>query len=209
MVSSSTPTALVSKFLSFTNKWSLYLLLFVWPFGHFLKFGPIFFLDIFAFLVFLTFFANQENRNSKKPFLLKSLYVYWFVLLVSIFVNFKQQALVSLSDNFLYYLRAFSYPFIALSYHKQSSGDLKKVSIFSVFLFILFSLGQYLLLPDLRLYKNLGFDDHYYRLAGTLLDPNFTGAIFASLSIFFILKKDYFLSLIGLISISLTFSRAW
>lgn len=208
MANSSTPTVLVSRFLNFSNKWFLYTLLLIWPFGHFLKIGPIFLLDIFAFLVFLTYFADHNHRIGPKPLLTKLLYFYWFTLLASIFVNFRQQAIMNLSDNFLYYLRAFSYPFIALSYQKQYTNDLKKITLFSVLLFCFFSLSQYLILPDLRIFKNLGFDDHYYRLAGTLLDPNFAGAIFAILSIYFILKKRYFLLVLGLVSLSLTFSRA-
>ena len=67
---------------------------------------------------------------------------------------------------------------------------------------------QYAFLPDLRIYKNLGFDDHYYRLAGPLLDPNYYGAILASLSLFFLAQKNYLIVIINLLCLSLTFSRA-
>lgn len=36
---------------------------------------------------------------------------------------------------------------------------------------------QYFFIPDLRFLVYAGFDDHYYRLAGTLLDPSFLGLI--------------------------------
>lgn len=36
---------------------------------------------------------------------------------------------------------------------------------------------QYIFLPDTRFLIALGWDDHYYRLLSTLLDPNFTGMI--------------------------------
>lgn len=43
---------------------------------------------------------------------------------------------------------------------------------------VAFGLCQYLLIPDTRFLAILGWDDHYYRLIGTLFDPNFTGMIF-------------------------------
>ncbi|OGD83166.1 hypothetical protein A2572_02785 [Candidatus Collierbacteria bacterium RIFOXYD1_FULL_40_9] len=110
--------------------------------------------------------------------------------------------------NFLYFLRALVYPFLAFSFSTHWSADLKKASFFSILLFLCFGIVQYLILPDLRLYKNLGFDDHYYRLAGTLLDPNFTGAILATFIIFFLTTKKYLLSIVFLTCLTLTFSRA-
>jgi hypothetical protein len=40
-----------------------------------------------------------------------------------------------------------------------------------------FGLLQYVFLPDTRFLFFLGWDDHYYRLISTLLDPGFTGLI--------------------------------
>lgn len=36
---------------------------------------------------------------------------------------------------------------------------------------------QYLFLPDVRFLHTFGWDDHYYRLIGPLLDPNFAGLL--------------------------------
>lgn len=36
---------------------------------------------------------------------------------------------------------------------------------------------QYLLIPDTRFLGMIGWDNHYYRLIGTLLDPGFTGMV--------------------------------
>lgn len=43
--------------------------------------------------------------------------------------------------------------------------------------FAALGLFQYLLFPDMTQFKWLGWDDHAYRLVGTLLDPGFTGII--------------------------------
>lgn len=44
-------------------------------------------------------------------------------------------------------------------------------------LYVWFGIVQYALLPDTTFLFALGWDDHYYRLISTLLDPNFTGMI--------------------------------
>lgn len=38
-------------------------------------------------------------------------------------------------------------------------------------------IGQYFFASDLRTLKTIGWDDHYFRLVGTLLDPAFTGIL--------------------------------
>ncbi len=47
----------------------------------------------------------------------------------------------------------------------------------SIFLLTLFGWLQYLIFPDLTRMDYFGWDDHFYRLTGTLLDPNFFGAL--------------------------------
>jgi hypothetical protein len=108
---------------------------------------------------------------------------------------------------------------------------LKTCFIASGLLVLLFGFLQYLLLPDVRFLSILGWDDHYYRLLSTQLDPNFTGLLltitlfwFWSLPISFwqwlihdLDKKDLqrvrkitlvFISGLLLVAISLTFSRS-
>lgn len=76
-----------------------------------------------------------------------------------------------------------------------------------------FGLVQYLLVPDLTQLKWLGWDDHYYRLTGTILDPGFMG-ILLILTFFLALSSKLqnsvkFLALgLPLVSLALTYSRA-
>src|SRR3989344_3034990 len=42
---------------------------------------------------------------------------------------------------------------------------------------VLGGIGQYLLFPDTRELKWLGWDDHYYRAIGSIFDPNFLGVL--------------------------------
>ena len=208
MALSSTLTVSVSKFLNLVNKWSLYLAILVWPFGHLLKFSSLYLLDIVCFLVFITFVLGDNFNKYKTNLLFKSLNVFWFSLIVSILYAMWQQEPLAPTTNFFYYMRVLAYPFLAFSYFVHKSDDLKKISILSVIIFVALALLQYLLLPDLRIFKNLGFDDHYYRLAGTLLDPNFAGAILATVAIFLLVSKKYSASLVLIFSLALTFSRA-
>ncbi len=75
---------------------------------------------------------------------------------------------------------------------------------------------QYLLLPDIRFLWIFGWDDHFYRLAGTLFDPAFTGMVLVLCSAYILyskfpkpLKFSKWLILFGLAAaILLTYSRS-
>ncbi|MCA9340728.1 MAG: O-antigen ligase family protein [Candidatus Saccharibacteria bacterium] len=43
--------------------------------------------------------------------------------------------------------------------------------------FAIIALGMYLFIPDMRVFKAIGWDDHYFRAVGPLLDPNFAAAV--------------------------------
>lgn len=74
---------------------------------------------------------------------------------------------------------------------------------------------QYAFLPDTRFLQTLGWDDHYYRLLGTFLDPNFAGmalvlTLLATISLHRHMPKSWLISLLILlvVCIALTFSRS-
>jgi O-antigen ligase len=80
----------------------------------------------------------------------------------------------------------------------------------SVFFLVLFGWVQYLVFPDLTQFKYFGWDDHYFRLTGTLLDPNFMGALIVlGLGLEFKRVKCSFLrKVFYLVTLGLTYSRA-
>lgn len=102
--------------------------------------------------------------------------------------------------------------------HKQLTPQyLQVVLIFSLGLIALWGVIQYLLLPDTRFLSILGWDDHYYRLVSTWLDPAFTGLALALgwwwVFEWKVLKRlkphtQYSLALLFLISLLLTYSRS-
>lgn len=78
--------------------------------------------------------------------------------------------------------------------------------------FLYLGLLQYVFLPDTRILAILGYDDHYYRLIGTLFDPNFTGIIFV-LGLLSILQRKLNLTVMAVaialtIGVVLTYSRS-
>ncbi len=83
----------------------------------------------------------------------------------------------------LYWLRLSVYlsAAIVMAYLKTNRKQTQQwFAIFYLLIFALFILlgfVQYLLIPDLRFLSDQGWDVHYFRFAGTLLDPNFLGLI--------------------------------
>lgn len=69
---------------------------------------------------------------------------------------------------------------------------------------------QYLFLPDLRFLIYEGYDDHFYRLTSTILDPAFTGLIFVFNLNFYLWQKKKNWAIISLFTLGLllTYSRS-
>lgn len=119
-----------------------------------------------------------------------------------------------------YFVRLTSYAllyfFVKGRFKTKEKVDLLVKSLITLtFLVTIFGFIQYFFLPDLRALKILGWDDHYFRLVSTFLDPTFTGIIILiglTLSVFMYLKrkKNYYLliGLLDLLAILLTYSRS-
>lgn len=74
---------------------------------------------------------------------------------------------------------------------------------------------QYFLMPDTRFLMVLGWDDHYFRMIGTMLDPNFLGILFVLTSLIAIsltsrVRRSVLLTILSLLAIciALTYSRS-
>ena len=72
---------------------------------------------------------------------------------------------------------------------------------------LLIGLLQYYLLPDMRVFQYLGWDDHLNRLTLPHFDPTFTAVILA-LTLLSVSSISYFLAPIFLLAILLTYSRS-
>jgi hypothetical protein len=185
----------------------LYLLtLLVWPFGLLLSFQsaifPVYVLDILV-VTLSALYLLDNLKSLRKDKVFNHFLAFTLIVVFSMLLNISRIGVLSLA----YTLRLFSYPviFFVASNHKKETAEVLPV-IFMIFLF--FGLLQYFFFPDMRYLRNLGFDDHFYRLIGTLYDPNFSGAIIGSLCLYFLVKSRYYLGLISLLVLALTFSRA-
>jgi len=160
--------------------------------------------------------AIRGVREKKLPVLAKPIIIFLGVTALSLLVNipfFEKKGILIAG---LYWLRLAAYFgvyfFINLSNWSDWSNlnDLLLVCGGAV---AVFGLIQYFFWPDLTTLNYLGWDPHYYRLAGTFLDPNFTGIILVLTIILLIenLKKHYIYYLLFAIcylSLALTYSRA-
>ena len=112
------------------------------------------------------------------------------------------------------FLMAVDRPWEELLPEYQSTDVLRGLVTFSGLLVLGLGLLQYLFLPDTRFLHILGWDDHYFRLIGTQLDPGFTGIILV-LTLLNVTTFKYFwpwirkaLQLLLVVAVALTFSRA-
>lgn len=179
----------------------------VWPFGQLLMLSPwgsasrLQLLDVLALLLFLSLLIDKKSRQKIviDP-LAKPLTLFSLAALLSLVVNAGSVSLASIA----YFLRFVSYTSYYFAFRLEGVKKYSRYLVTAAALFTGLGLLQYFFLPDVRFLAYLGFDDHYYRLIGSLLDPNFTGLILAVL----VVISPPPLLLIPLIALVLTFSRA-
>jgi O-antigen ligase len=145
-----------------------------------------------------------------------------FSLLFSLsFFKFTQ-----IFTGILYFLRLISYfMFSQIVFDKFGKTQKKRKFIFGSLIIIgifiaIFGWIQYFLFPDLRALKTLGWDDHYFRLVSTYLDPAFTGILLVLTEILVIIKTslslrderntkvNFGLNIFLIITILFTYSRS-
>lgn len=177
----------------------------VWPFGQLLLLSPlsspfrVHLLDVVAVLLFLSLLVSSHRKIIKDP-LSKPLAILILAGSLSLLVNFN---LVTVS-TIAYFLRFIAYTSFYFAFRLESIKKYIRLLLLSAVIFLILGFLQYLLLPDVRFLAYLGYDDHYYRLIGSFLDPNFSGLI---LSIF-VLLSPWPTLLLPLTGLALTFSRA-
>lgn len=205
------------------NYFLLFAYFLVFPFGQLLQI-PISFLgynfsilaaDIIVFLFFLANFWDLSKIKIYGNFL----WIAFFSLVLSVGVLGPYLVL----PGFLYYLRFLGYVifFAGVSVLLKSQEiNLNKSTLYNSLIFVAFVSGifgwlQYFWLPDLRTLKFFGWDDHYWRLTGTFIDPAFLGIILVLgfLLVFsrFLQRtsvKLLFLVVFFIITIAFTYARA-
>lgn len=157
----------------------------------------------------------------KKPKLWTNLKRLYFVFAVSFLFSIFLVPVNNYLLGFLYLLRLLAYGSLFLViFDYVAESEERRSTIFKALLLILgfvalFGWIQYFAYPDLTALKEVGWDDHLYRLTGTFLDPGFTSLVLVfgvviSLVFFQSARKTRYLFLaVGfLLTILFTYSRA-
>ncbi|MDZ7586275.1 MAG: hypothetical protein U0946_00850, partial [Patescibacteria group bacterium] len=87
----------------------------------------------------------------------------------------------------LYLLRFLGYLWVIVN-AKNLLSPVKKFIIPAFWIFVILAWAQYLFLPDTRFLLKFGWDEHYYRMIGTVLDPNYLGIMLGIIGIYLIYK---------------------
>jgi hypothetical protein len=175
-------------------------------------------------------FDLKNLKTKLKNNLWLSLFGIWSFLILVLSQIFSQNFDLK---PYLYFGRTLNYLLFGLSLtqlkeqltvkinHKKLS--LLKIGLIFISIFIVASgFLQYLLMPDGRHLARYGWDEHYYRLMGLYLDPNFTGLliVFSLINLLNIeitnpFKKDRSMTvylaisfIIAIIALLLTYSRS-
>lgn len=192
----------------------------VFPFGQIFKLiSQIYNINLFAnpidYLVLLIAILTILLIPNKKVLFreIKLLLILFLGFLIGTFF-----LSISNYSGLLYLFRLFSYliffinlvHLVKLKYFTKN--DLKNILILEIIIIGVIGLLQYLLLPDIRQLFVYGWDDHYYRLVSTFLDPTYTGILIVlgiiATNGFFKERYKFIITLFLLICLSLTFSRA-
>ncbi|MBI2007125.1 MAG: O-antigen ligase family protein [Candidatus Blackburnbacteria bacterium] len=208
--------------------WLLFLYLAAFPFGQLFRFEilppiTLHLVDIIAgFFVFFWFVwvlrRKYFNSSPLKLEFLSFLLVAGFSLALGATKVMWQEVFVGL----LYWLRFAVYIlfyFAVWDLTRVNSRLRTKLfnSLLVLGIFIsIFGLFQYLVFPDLRILLSYGWDEHYFRLVGTFLDPGFTGILLVFFTILIFSQGEWGrgkwsrwpLGLLGITSLLLTYSRA-
>jgi hypothetical protein len=114
---------------------------------------------------------------------------------LSLAFNFGVQQ-ISLVSPILYLFRLGLYAFflVMLMDYRQL---VEKGLLWAGIAFTFFGFFQYIFIPDTRFLFFLGWDDHYYRLLSTFLDPGFTGLLLVLFFWFIQSKKNILQILYG------------
>ncbi|MBP9669897.1 hypothetical protein KBD75_00670 [Candidatus Woesebacteria bacterium] len=108
---------------------------------------------------------------------------------------------------FLYTLRLLAYLGLFISLKNSKFQISKKYFLVSALVCCFIGLLQYYLLPDMRVFQYLGWDDHLNRLTLPHFDPTFTG-VMLSLALLITPLSRWYVSLLLSLTILLTYSRS-
>lgn len=154
-----------------------------------------------------------KKRAGPLPKLTEPILFFLGITAFSLLVNIPNFSGREIFVGFLYWLRLAAYfmvYFVAKEIDWEKGRELLEKAGLMV---VLLGLGQYFFFPNLDPLKKFGWDPHFGRLAGTFLDPNYSGIILVLILIFlganFKPKTSWWLAVGGCwLALALTYSRS-
>lgn len=177
----------------------------------------IFLIPILLFVAFQIFY----KKNIKRKNVLLAVSVFVITLAISLLLNVSNLSLFDFFVSISYLFRICIYFSVFFVFGYLSEKVVMKAKIIfalSGIVFIVFGILQYILYPSLKDLYVYGWDNHYFRLTSTYLDPNFAGIGLVLYSIYFISFFKYKGTILktlvgggvylGIFSAILTYSRS-
>jgi O-antigen ligase len=173
-----------------------------------------------ALMVFVILLYLIDLIRSKRSLILFSystyLILWWFILLLSLGHSLSFYSATPITTPLMYWLRLGVYIFFLISMTDMVRIKLwrfnqKNLLIYAGFVFVLMGYIQYVFFPDTRFLLWYGWDDHYYRMIGSLFDPGYLGLIFVLLLILLEEKLKSFsigLYILTFLAMGLTYARS-
>lgn len=207
--------------------WLLFSYLVVFPFGQLGRIeiiAPItlHLVDIAVFIfVFFWLISLARRRTLPNPPLRQEFLAFLAAAGFSLFLGASKVVWQEAFIGFLYLFRFAVYVLFYFAVWDLARQERElRTKLFNALLVIgafisVFGLFQYFAFPDLRMLLFYGWDEHYFRLAGTFLDPGFTGILLVFFLILVFSRlgqggigENAGLSFLGITSLLLTYSRA-
>lgn len=168
----------------------IYLLIIIFPFGQLLRLPlsgnevVLHFNDVVVGLI-VFFWIYPRLPHIRKIFSRHSrmttvISIWVGVAVVSLAINISQFSFREIVISSLYVWRFIAYSllfFIVRELGKAQRTRVSRLLLLAILVVSLAGLLQYIFLPDVTFLSADNWDDHYYRLISTFLDPGFTGAI--------------------------------
>ncbi len=158
-------------------------------------------IDLIVGILWILKLPKILKRTNK---LLKPILAFGTVGVISLFVASFRFSSAEITIGAMYLLRWIVYSSLA-GVIIQSIKVIPVIGIGTAILGIL----QYVFIPDVRFLEYWGWDPHYYRIVGTLLDPGFTGLILVLTLVYLVINKyNKCWWLIVYLALAFTYSRS-
>lgn len=203
----------------------IFIFLILFPFGQIIRINlnflgtsivlhPIDFVVGIGLIVFLL-------ESYKRPKIFRHILSFLGVAFFSYLLSYATFGAEKIYVGGLYMFRLFAYSsFFVLAWNMTRASKKYSKTLFSSLIVVsfvvsIFGFLQYFIYPDITSFTVWGWDDHYFRLLGTFLDPGYTSIILvfgllAALTSYLEKQNKKLLLVLGaiIISIAFTYSRA-